>query len=437
MNRGVDPASARWCNGSTRDFGSLCLGSNPSRATVVLYFDCNATVPLHPAARQAWLDVVERSWHNPSGLYAAATAARDIREDCRERLADLLACDPRRIIFTGGATAAVNLLARHVGSTALPDARAILSSIEHPCVVESFAASLPGRIEEIPVDRQGTVIAEWLIDRLDSDTPPAAIVSVMAASNESGTIQPWQKLADHCRERGVPFHTDAAQWIGKLPSQGLGDCDWVTGSGHKVGGPPGVGFLVIPAGERTFRGDRGGPQETGRHAGTENIAAIAAMVTALEAREREIADGTASRAEARDAAEQRLHDRVPEAVVVGEATPRLWNTLAVIIPGADGKRLVSRLDRAGVAASTGSACSAGSDSTARVTAAIGAAALGVSVDDLRGMVRLSGGWDTPTSAWITAIDALADAVHGNGEAMPRVSFTDERPATRPAQTPPP
>ena len=401
----------------------------------MLYFDCNATVPLHPAARQAWLDVADRSWHNPSGLYAAATTARDIREDCRERLADLLDCEPQRIIFTGGATAAVNLLARHVGATAMPNARATLSAIEHPCVAESFAATLPGRIDEIPIDHQGRVNVEWLTHRLDSDSPPAAIVSVMAASNESGTIQPWQDIAALCRWHRVPFHTDAAQWLGKLPARGLGDCDWVTGSGHKVGGPPGVGFLMIPADTTSFRGDRGGPQEAGRHAGTENVAAIAAMVATIEAREQEIAAGNDARAAARAAAEQRLHERLPEAVVVGKDAPRLWNTLAVVIPGADGKKLVARLDRAGVAASTGSACSAGTDSTARILAAIGPESLGLSAGDRHGMVRLSGSWDTSSSAWITAIDALAAAVRGTDDAMPRVSLTEPRPANRPARTP--
>ncbi len=403
----------------------------------MLYFDCNATVPLHPAARQAWLEVADHCWHNPSGLYAAATTARDIREDCRERLADLLGCEPQRIIFTGGATAAVNLLARHIGATAMPDARATLSAIEHPCVAESFAATLPGRIDEIPVDHQGRVDVEWLTHRLDSRLPPAAIVSVMAASNESGTIQPWQNIAALCRRQRAPFHTDAAQWLGKLPARGLGDCDWVTGSGHKVGGPPGVGFLMIPDDTSSFRGDRGGPQEAGRHAGTENVAAIAAMVAALEAREQEIVDGNDARAGARDAAEQRLRERLPEAVIVGGAAPRLWNTLAVIIPGADGRKLVARLDRAGIAASTGSACSAGSDSTARVVAAIGPESLGLSPRDLRGMIRLSGAWDSTAADWRTAIDALADAALGSGEAMPRISLTEERPATQPAQTPPP
>ncbi|MDA1039106.1 MAG: aminotransferase class V-fold PLP-dependent enzyme [Planctomycetota bacterium] len=392
----------------------------------MLYFDCNATVPLHPAARRAWLDVTDRVWHNPSSLYAAATAARDLLDDCRERLADLLVCDPARIIFTAGATAAVNMLARHLGRSAPAHGGAVISAIEHPCVRESFLAAMPGRTREIPVNGQGVVALDAVADLLDAAPLPPGVVSVMAASNEVGTIQPWRDVAHLCHARHVAFHTDAAQWLGKLPARGLGDCDWVSGSGHKYGGPKGVGFLVVPIDGSTFRGDRGGPQEDGRHAGTEDVAAIAAMLAALEAREQEIATGIDVRAAARDAAERRLQERLPVAIVVGQQTERLWNTSALIIPGADGRKLVSRLERAGVAASTGSACSAGSDSTSRITTAIGADALGITATDLRGMVRLSAGWDTPAAAWMKAADAIVEAVRGDGEHLPRVSLTEMR-----------
>ncbi len=402
----------------------------------MLYFDCNATVPLHPAARQAWLDVMERHWHNPSGLYAAATDARDILEDCRERLADRLGCDPRRIIFTAGATAAANLLARHVGATAAADAAAILSAIEHPCVAESFAAALPGRVEEIPVDQQGVVLIEWLADRLHEGVPPPAIVSVMAASNESGVLQPWPSIAELCRQHRVPFHTDAAQWLGKMPAHGLGECDWVSGSGHKLGGPRGIGFLMVPAATTNFHGDRGGPQEAGRQAGTENLAAIAALVAAVEARERDIAAGNDTRAAARDAAEQRLRERLPGAVIIGTGAARLWNTLAVVVSGSDGRKLVGRLDRAGIAASTGSACSAGSDSTARVLAAIGVKNLGIAPTDSQGMIRLSGSWETTAAEWVAAADALADAVTSKTAGPPRISLSDAGRAVPPAPMPP-
>lgn len=388
-----------------------------------MYFDWNATAPLHPAARQAWLSVNDRHWHNPSGLYAAATSARDILDDCRDRLAAILDCDPGRILFTAGATAAANALARHVAATASPGSRAMLSAIEHPCVADSFAAALPGRLDLLPVDRDGVVRLEAVEAAIDSQPVRPAIVSVMAASNESGTIQPWQQIAAACRDRGVLFHTDAVQWLGKCPARGLGSCDWVMGSGHKFGGPKGVGFLVVPEAGVAFHGDRGGPQEGGRHAGTEHVASIAALVAALEAREADILVRLEALAAARDAAERRLREKTPGLVVIGVNAPRLWNTSAVVVPGVDGRKLVARLDRLGVAASTGSACSAGAESAARIVTAIGLAALGLSPTDIRGLVRLSGGWETTPEEWLAAADALAAAVSDPADGLPRVSLS--------------
>jgi cysteine desulfurase len=233
----------------------------------VPYFDFNATAPLHPEARRAWLEVNDRAWHNPSGLYAEATVARDILEDARERLSDLLCCPPERIVFTVGATAASNALARHVAKSVALDQTVAISAIEHPCVRDAFVDVLPERVVEIPVDRHGVVRLEDVARMLRRGE--TAFVSVMAASNETGAIQPWQEIAAVCRQHGASFHTDAAQWLGKMPAAGVGDCDWVTGSGHKFGSPKGVGFLVVPAGAAGFRGDRGGTQERGRWAGTD------------------------------------------------------------------------------------------------------------------------------------------------------------------------
>jgi cysteine desulfurase len=372
----------------------------------VIYLDANATTPLHPAARAAWLDAAGSSWHNPSGLYAPATAARDLLETCRDRLAGLLDCEPARVVFTGGATAAANAMARHVGRFADPGATALAFGGEHPCVADPLHEALAGRVEEIPCDVDGVVRLDAFASRIASGRPPV-FVTVMAASNESGVLQPWRDMLSLCRRHGVPFHTDAAQWLGKYSASGLGACDWVTGSGHKFGAPKGIGFLVVPEHGPAFHGDRGGPQERGRHAGTEDVAAVAALVAALEARE---VEPTEAHRAARDAAEARLRDRLPEAVIVSGGAPRLWNTLAVIVPRMDARKLVARLAASGIAASTGSACSAGAGSTPRIIAAIGASRLGLSATDARGFVRFSASWETTPSDWITAIDALAEAV---------------------------
>ena len=385
----------------------------------VPYFDHNATAPLDPAARGAWLEAADRFWANPSSLYGGATAARDLLADCRERLADILGCsDPGRIVFTSGATAANNLLARHLSTSATPDAIALLSPLEHPAVDASIRAAFPGRVSEIGVDANGVVTPESLARALDAHGGRLiAAVSVMAAGNESGVLQPWPELASLCRSRTIPFHTDAAQWLGKLPATGLAACDWVTGSGHKFGGPRGVGFLLVPANTR-FRGDVGGPQEHGQHAGTEDLPGIAGMVAALEARDRSLADIAIRGAGMRDAAIELLRERLPAGIIVSGNAERLWNTLAILIPGADSRKLVATLDRAGIEASTGSACSSGAASAARVVAAI-APSLGLAPGTPAGMVRFSAGPDTTGADWQAAMHALAEAVIANaGPARP-------------------
>ena len=374
------------------------------------FLDHNATTPLHPAARTAWLEAADRFWANPSSLYGGGTAARDLLADCRERLADLLGCnDPGRIVFTAGATAANNLLARHFSTSASPAAVALLSPLEHPAVDTSIRAAFPGRVQETGVDAEGVVAPEALARALDgAGHRPIAVVSIMAASNESGVLQPWPELASLCRDRHISFHTDAAQWLGKLPAAGLASCDWLTGSGHKFGGPRGVGFLVVPAKTR-FRGDLGGPQEDGQHAGTENLPGIAGMVAALEVRQRDLPTIAERGAAHRDAAIELLRERLPTARVVSGNAARLWNTLAILIHRADSRKLVAALDRAGIEASTGSACSSGAASAARVVAAI-APSLGIAPGAPVGMVRFSAGPDTSAADWQAAIHALAEAV---------------------------
>ena len=390
------------------------------RSTAVSYLDHNATAPLHPAAREAWLECVSACWHNPSGLYPEAARARERLEDARERLGDLLSIDPERIVFTSGATAAANLVARFQAKQAPPQATVVTSGVEHPCVDDSLAAAFGGRVEPLSVDVSGVVSLASVEAACARPTPPA-LVAVMAASNETGVLQPWAEVANLCAAKTIPFLCDASQWFGKLSAAGFGGCPWVIGSSHKFGGPRGTGFLVVPTHAR-FRGDIGGPQERGRHAGTEDTAAIVAMVAALEAREVASAGCGEAMASRRTRAEQRLVELLPSAVILGQSSPRLWNTLAAVIPGRDGKRLVGALGRAGIAASTGSACSTGTGALSPTLSAIGAERLGLTTDDLRGMVRLSGGLDTSAKEWLDAVENLAAIAKGDA-GPPTVSLT--------------
>jgi cysteine desulfurase len=367
------------------------------------YFDHNATTPLCPAAREAWLEAAERHWHNPSGLYREAGAAKRRLEEAREELAERLGCEPARVVFTGGATEGNQSVMREAAART-PAGRVLLSAVEHPSVREpalrEFGAA---RCSEIPQAETGAADAAWLAEAL-RDPGAVALVSLMAANNETGVRQPWREAAAICREAGVWFHTDAAQWIGKLPAGGLGEhCDLVTGCAHKFGGPKGTGFLVIPEeAEDSFRSQVGGPQESGHRAGTEDLPGILAMMAAL----REKPDDHLEQNEARWLAARRrfetdLAARLPGVRIVGEGADRLWNTSMLIVPGADSNlKWLTRLSARGFAVSTGSACSAGRGAPSRVMAA-----MGLGFEDMGRVIRVSAGWETAESDW----DALADA----------------------------
>lgn len=209
------------------------------------YFDHNATTPMSERAREVWLKLSEEHWHNPSSLYREAGLAKMRLEEYREELADHLGIDaPERVVFTSGATEANNAVIRHLAETF--DQGIALSAIEHPCVQAPISRWFSAeKIFEIPVDpATGIVSLERLQKILASENIVA--VSVMAANNETGAIQPWPEISAICRSSDVLFHTDAAQWFGKLDSLGFGDCDFVTGSGHKFGGGRAPGFSFFP-----------------------------------------------------------------------------------------------------------------------------------------------------------------------------------------------
>lgn len=374
------------------------------------YFDHNATTPLHPAAREAWLSASERHWHNPSSLYRDAGLASQQLEAARERLGGLMGVEAERIVFTSGATESNNAL-----FASLPQETSVLiSAIEHPSVRE--AARARGRkIVELPVNADGVVEPDAVRAALEKERP--ALVSVMAANNESGALQPWREIGALCRERGVLFHTDAAQWVGKLDASALGECDFITGSGHKFGGPKGCGFLVLPTEDSRLGFLRGGPQENGRRAGTENYPAVEAMVTALEA--------FAPKLEEYATVQSRLRDGFVANVraalggvglrVISEAAPRLWNTALMVMPAHDNLKWLTRLSRRGFSISTGSACSSGKEGSSVVVTALGA-----TLEELRRVVRISGGWETTEADWQALAAAFAEVfeeLNGGGKGM--------------------
>lgn len=354
------------------------------------YFDHNATHPLSPAAREAWLDATERFIGNPSSPHRLGDRADRALNDARERLAAWLGCAAHDIVWTSGATEANNMALAHLATRA---GELLVSAVEHPCVVESTRRHFVGRHHFLPVNRDGVV----QLGALDGN--PAA-VAVMAANNETGVLQPWREVLAWCRERGVPMLCDAAQWIGKLPAAGLGACDFVSGCAHKFGGPPGLGFLKCPADTRALI--VGGPQEDGRRAGTENVPGVLAMIAALAERETARADESL-----RDDFLAKLRERLPDVRVLGEGAARLWNTVSVLMPEARDcrQRWVVRLDRLGFAVSTGSACASGKEQPSHVLSA-----MDFTPEEAGRALRFSAGWETTREDWDALLDALVQAV---------------------------
>lgn len=362
----------------------------------MIYFDHNATSPLSDAAREAWVDASDRLVGNPSSPHRLGARTEKALADAREQLAGFLGCGTLDIVWTSGATESSNMVMYHYAETLAPDAEVWVSAIEHPCVLEVARFHFGECLKTLPVTLSGVLDLDALHERLAERRP--GLISVMAVNNETGVLQPWREVRDVCAEHDIPFFCDAAQWIGKLPSVGLGECDFVSGCAHKFGGPTGVGFLKCPAQGGVRSQMVGGPQEEGRRAGTENVAGVLSMIAALAEREAALVSNTIIEREAwRNAFAANLAD----ATILGKGEGRLWNTVSALLPGDCRARWVVKLDKAGFAVSTGSACASGKEAPSHVLTAMGLAA-----DETDRVVRFSSGWETTADDW----QALAKGV---------------------------
>ena len=360
----------------------------------MIYFDYNATAPVMREAREAWLEATEKIGGNPSSMHQFGARAARAMTDAREKLAAFIGCHPLGIVWTSGATEANNTVLHHFAHTLDAKREIWISAIEHPCVMESAQHYFGKRARMIPVAPEGVIDLDWLTAEL-ADTRPG-LVGVMAANNETGVIQPWREVMAICRQYEVPFFCDAAQWIGKMPAKGLGECDFLSGAAHKFGGPRGIGFLKVPHRSHVTPLLLGGKQEGGRRAGTENVATIVAMLVALTIREKQIANSQhILRRVWRDNFERQLLHAVPGTITVGAKEPRLWNSVSALMPEGDRKhQWVVKLDKAGFAVSTGSACTTGKEEPSHVLAA-----MGLNPAQAVRAVRFSGGWETSEPDW--------------------------------------
>ncbi len=369
----------------------------------MLYFDHNATTPLLPQARAAWLEATERYIGNPSSPHRLGQRAEAALQAARERLAAFLGCDALDIVWTSGATESNNMVFHHLARTLPAGARVWVSAIEHPCVLGAADHYCGGGVRRVPVARGGVVELDWLGDALRRERPD--LIAVMAANNETGVLQPWRQVLELCRESEVTFFCDAAQWLGKLSARGLGGCDFVSGCAHKFGGPKGVGFLKCPNSGEFQPLLQGGHQEDGRRAGTENVASVLAMMAALETREESLAAGEDKPRRAwREAFVRNLNEQLPGSEMIGAGAAHLWNTVAALMPAADSpQRWVVKLDKSGYAVSTGSACASGREAPSHVLDAMGFAPA-----EAGRALRFSSGWETTEADWHQLLQGLIE-----------------------------
>ncbi len=342
----------------------------------MIFLDAAATTPVRREVLEAMWPYLSGEFGNPSSHHTLGEAAASALADARAAVAKVLGCRTGEITFTSGGTEADNLavkgiaLARQAADSSLN--RVVISAVEHPAVEESarYLARFHGfTVDVASVDAAGRVTPEALAAVL---RPETAVVSVMYANNEVGTVQPVAQLAAMAAEQGIPFHTDAVQAAGWLPLdvKVLG-VDALSISGHKLGAPKGSGVLYVRGRTRIEPLVHGGGQERGRRSGTENVAGAVALGTALTLAHAERVDEAAGVAGLRDRFIASVLGAVPGALLTGHPTERLPSVASFCFPGTSGESVLLELERQGVVCSSGSACAAGSDAPSPVLTALG------------------------------------------------------------------
>lgn len=347
--------------------------AKPAKPLRQVYLDHNATTPVAPEVLEAMLPYLTEICGNPSSVHSRGNEARDGVEAARRKVAQAINCTARRLIFTGGGSEADNLAIKGVALAKREKGNHIITSrIEHPAVLNACSSlqDLGFDVTYLEVNNQGSIDLDALSATIRPDT---ILVSIMMANSEVGTIQPIAELAQIARERGVLFHTDAVQGLGKLhlDVEELG-VDMMSMASHKLHGPKGVGALYVKKGVRLAPVIHGGSQERGLRAGTENVPGIVGFGKACELATRRLNANEMERVRGlRDALHEGLLAMVPEAKLNGHLTQRLPNTLNLTIPGMRGESLILLLDRMGVYLSSGSACKSGNPDPSHVLMALG------------------------------------------------------------------
>ena len=358
--------------------------------------DNNATTPLHPKVKEELIRAME-NYGNPSSMHQFGRAAKVVVREAREKIASFIGSSSEEIIFTGSGSESSNTVlsilacpANQCDCSGVGKYKKIITTaIEHPCVLETAKCIARRNVEVkfLNVDQYGKINIKELEDELKKGL---ALVSIMAANNEIGTIQDIKKISDLVHQYGSIFHTDAVQAVGKIPVN-VNDLsvDFLSFSSHKVYGPKGIGALYIRRGTPFCPLIRGGHQESGRRAGTENTLGIIGFGKAIEMRAKEMADEHNRLLRFKERLKEGITSKIDNVIFNGHPEDCLSNTLNVSFPGAEGEAILLYLDLEGIAVSTGSACASGSLDPSHVLLATD-----IPIECAHGSIRISMGRDT-------------------------------------------
>ncbi|MFH1368475.1 MAG: cysteine desulfurase family protein [Elusimicrobiota bacterium] len=360
-----------------------------------IYLDHNATTPLHPEVKKTMTAAMD-VFGNPSSMHGFGREARTLVENAREITAAFIGAKPDEVIFVGSGSEANNTILNtlscpsHGCDCPVGKRKEIITTkIEHPCVLETAACLLQKgeSVKYLGVDKHGKIDLNELEKAISDDT---AIVSVMAANNEIGTIQDIKKISEIVHKKGALFHTDAVQAVGKIPVDvNELNIDYLSFSGHKIYGPKGIGVLFVKKGTPFCPFIRGGHQEKGRRAGTENTLGIIGVGKAVEMRKKEMTAEHTRLLQLKNRLKEDIRKNIPDIQFNGHPTDCLTGTLNVSFLGAEGEAILLYLDLAGIAVSTGSACASGSLAPSHVLLA-----MGLEAEQAHGSIRMSLGRDT-------------------------------------------
>ncbi len=375
----------------------------------MIYLDTHATTQPAPEVVQAMLAALRDDWANPSSIHRAGQSVRRKIDLARECVARLVGCSERDLVFTSGGTEAANLAI--LGSLrAQPEKKVIVTTRMEHSAVRSFAQRLANdgiEVVWLPNDEDGVIDVDALCEVLAKRAAEIALVSVMWTNNETGVIQPIERVGAICREHGVRFHTDATQWIGKMPCRASEmPIDLLGFASHKFHGPKGIGALYIRPRVKVIPQTVGGSQERQRRGGTENTPGIIGLGVAADLAIKWLATNDRDRlAKMRDRFESAILEAVPGAMVNGRGAPRMWSTSNIAFPGIEAEAILLLLSERGVCASGGSACASGSLEPSPVLKA-----MHLATERTNGSVRFSLCRETSDAEIDRAIDIVSDVV---------------------------